>query len=53
MASGIRRLQLNKAAGKKVGRKISKIMHEGLRGKKVKRKQAIAAAYSMVRSGKY
>lgn len=53
MASGVQRAKLNRAASKKVGRKISKIMHEGLRGKKVSKKQAIAAAIHMVKSGKY
>jgi hypothetical protein len=32
--------------------KIDKIMHEGVRGKKVPQKQAVAIAYSMARKGK-
>lgn len=32
--------------------KIEKIMQEGVRGKKVKQKQAVAIAYSMARKGK-
>ncbi len=32
--------------------KIKKIMHEGIRGKKVPQKQAIAVAYSYARRGK-
>ena len=35
--------------GKLVSAKISKIMHEGIRGKKVKKDQAVAVAYSMMR----
>lgn len=31
-----------------IGEKIKKIMHEGVKGKKVKQKQAVAVAYSMV-----
>lgn len=38
--------------GKMVSNKIRKIMHEGIRGKKVSQKQAIAAAYSMTRKSK-
>lgn len=32
---------------KKISNKISKIMHEGVRGKKVSKDQAIAIAFSM------
>ena len=39
-------------SAKKIGKKISKIMHEGVRGKKVGRKQAVAIAFSMARKGK-
>lgn len=38
---------------KRIGNKIKKISHEGLRGKKVSHKQAVGAAEAMVRSGKY
>ena len=48
MASGVNRLKRNKA----IGNKISKIMHEGVRGKKVKVKQAVAIAFSMMRKHK-
>jgi len=37
---------------KYISHKISKIMHEGIRGKKVPQKQAIAVAYSMARRKK-
>jgi len=37
---------------KAIGQKIKKIMHEGVRGKKVSQKQAIAIAFSMARKGK-
>lgn len=30
-----------------ISKKISKIMHEGIKGKKVSQKQAVAVAYSM------
>ena len=32
---------------KAVAKKIEKIMHEGIKGKKVSQKQAVAVAYSM------
>jgi hypothetical protein len=32
--------------------KIKKIMHEGIRGKKVSQKQAVAVAYNMSRRAK-
>lgn len=35
-----------------VSNKISKVMHEGIRGKKVSKKQAIAVAYSYARKRK-
>ena len=35
-----------------IGEKVSKIMHEGIRGKKVKKDQAIAVAYSMADKAK-
>lgn len=37
---------------KAVAIKIKKIMKEGVRGKKVSQKQAVAIAYSMARKGK-
>jgi len=37
---------------KKISKKISKIMHEGVRGKKVKQNQAVAIALSMARKKK-
>jgi len=36
----------------KISEKIRKIMHEGVKGKKVKVKQAAAIAYNMARKGK-
>lgn len=45
--SGVYRLR----QAKKVSGKIRKIMREGVRGKKVKVKQAAAIAYSMMRKG--
>lgn len=36
----------------KISEKIRKIMHEGIRGKKVSQKQAVAVAYSMARRAK-
>lgn len=35
-----------------ISEKIKKIMHEGVRGKKVPQKQAVAIAYSYARRGK-
>ena len=35
-----------------ISNKISKIMHEGIRGKKVGQKQAIAVAYNYARKKK-
>lgn len=35
-----------------ISSKVRKIMHEGIRGKKVKVKQAVAVAYSMSRKAK-
>ncbi len=35
-----------------ISNKIKKIMHEGIRGKKVPQKQAIAVAYSYAKRGK-
>jgi len=32
---------------KQVAKKVKKIMHEGIKGKKVSQKQAVAVAYSM------
>lgn len=37
---------------KYISRKISKIMHEGIRGKSVSQKQAVAVAYSYARKKK-
>lgn len=37
---------------KMMSAKISKIMHEGVRGKKVSQKQAVAIAFNMARKGK-
>ena len=37
------------AKQKWISNKISKIMHEGIRSKKVSQKQAIAVAYSMAK----
>jgi len=37
---------------KAIGAKIRKIMHEGVRGKKVSQNQAVAIAFSMSRKGK-
>lgn len=37
---------------KAVSAKIKKIMHEGVRGKKVSQKQAVAIAFSMSRKGR-
>ena len=36
----------------KIGDKVKKIMHEGMRGKKVPQKQAVAVAYSMAEKAK-
>jgi len=41
--------KVSKKAKGFIGHKISKIMHEGVRGKKVDPKQAIAIALSMAR----
>ena len=41
------------AKQKFISNKISKVMHEGIRGKKVKQKQAIAVAYSYMRKMKH
>lgn len=35
-----------------ISNKVRKIMHEGIRGKKVPVKQAVAVAYSMARRAK-
>ena len=35
-----------------IGDKVRKIMHEGIRGKKVKQDQAVAVAYSMAKKAK-
>lgn len=37
---------------KTISAKIRKIMHEGIRGKKVSQEQAVAIALSMARKGK-
>lgn len=40
------------AKQKYISNKISKVMHEGIRGKKVSQKQAIAVAHSYARKRK-
>lgn len=46
--SGVHRTRMSRGE-KFISHKISKIMHEGVRGKKVPRKQAVAIAFSMAR----
>lgn len=37
---------------KSISEKVKKIMHEGIKGKKVSQKQAVAVAYSMAKRAK-
>jgi len=39
-------------ADHKISEKVKKIMHEGIKGKKVSQKQAVAVAFSMSRKAK-